>query len=269
VTGDLAAYLAARLDPVELARAQGWEPDGWQAAVMRSKSQWVAVNACRQGGKSAVASLLAVWTAVYVPGSTVVVVSPSQRQSGELFRRAMVSYRALGRPVSVEAENLSRVELENGSRIIAVPGDPDTVRGLAGVGLLLVDEASRVSDDLYAATAPMLAVSGGRMIAISTPWGRRGWWHRACTDPLLGWSVTTVPATQCARISGEFLEQAKASMTDAEFRSEYECQFISGQGGLFSGDDIDAMVDPNVLPLDPDGSPPGLRLVTSESEVSA
>jgi Terminase large subunit, T4likevirus-type, N-terminal len=266
VTADLDRHLAARLDPVELARSQGWEPDPWQQEVLRSRSQWVAVNACRQAGKSATASLLGVWTAVYVPGSTVVVVSPSQRQSGELFRRMMVSYRALGRPVSIEAENLSRVELESGSRIIAVPGDADTVRGLAGVTLLIIDESSRVSDDLYAAVAPMLAVSGGRMVAISTPWGRRGWWHRACTDPLLGWDVTTVPATECARITPAFLEQARASMTDAEFRSEYLCEFIAGAGGLFAGTDIDRMFDPTVQPFDPYAAP--LRAVPDLEETA-
>lgn len=246
----LAEHLAARLDPVTLALRLGWTPDPWQASALRSTEQWLALNVHRQGGKSQVAAVKAVHTAVHEPGSLVVMVSPSQRQSSELFRRAMVVYRALGRPVDVEAENLSRVELENGSRIIAVPGDPDTVRGLAAVRLLVVDEAARVADDLYAAVAPMLGVSGGQLLAISTPWGRRGWWHRAATDPLLGWSVTTVPATECARISPEFLEQAQASMTPVEFASEYLVEFVEGAGSMFDLADVDRAFTPGE-PFDP------------------
>lgn len=264
----LLGSLAEAADPVALARRLGWQPDGWQQAVLRSRAQWVAVNACRQAGKSATASLLAVWTAVYVPGSTVVVVSPSQRQSSELFRRSMITYRALGRPISVEAENLSRIELENGSRVLATPGDPDTVRGLAGVALLIVDEASRVSDELFSAVAPMLAVSGGRMIAISTPLGQRGWWYRAATDPLLGWEVTTVPATECGRISGEFLEQARQSMSDSEFKSEFLCQFVANAGGVFDGIDLDRIFRFDLPPIDMD-APIGRPLSLVQREESA
>jgi hypothetical protein len=44
-------------------------------------------------------------------------------------------------------------------------------------GLVIVDEAARVPDDLYRAVRPMLAVSQGRLIALSTPFGQRGWFY--------------------------------------------------------------------------------------------
>jgi hypothetical protein len=63
--------------------------------------------------------------------------------------------------------------LANGSRIISLPGDEETIRGYSGVRRLIVDEASRVLDPLYFAIrpmrAPMRAVSQGRMICLSTP----------------------------------------------------------------------------------------------------
>jgi hypothetical protein len=43
------------------------------------------------------------------------------------------------------------------------PGNEDTVRGYSGATLLLIDEAARVPDALYAAVKPMLATSGGEM----------------------------------------------------------------------------------------------------------
>ncbi len=57
--------------------------------------------------------------------------------------------------------------LENGSRIVSLPGTEGTIRSYSAVRLLLVDEASRVDDDTIAAVRPMLAVSGGQLIALS------------------------------------------------------------------------------------------------------
>jgi hypothetical protein len=59
-----------------------------------------------------------------------------------------------GRP-DAEHETLQRLELENGSRVISLPGNEKTVRGLASVDLIVIDEAARVDDELLAATRPM------------------------------------------------------------------------------------------------------------------
>ena len=71
--------------------------------------------------------------------------------------------------------------------MVALPGNEMTTRGYSDVGLLVVDEASRVSDELYYSIRPMLAVSGGRLIALSTPWGARGWFHAAWTGGGRNW----------------------------------------------------------------------------------
>ncbi len=44
---------------------------------------------------------------------------------------------------------------------------------------LKIDEAARVSDELYRAVRPMLATSGGRIVLLSTPFGKRGFFFRA------------------------------------------------------------------------------------------
>ena len=54
------------------------------------------------------------------------------------------------------------------------PGTEGTVRGFSRVALLVIDEAARVSDPLYYAVRPMLAVSGGKLVALSTPFGQKG-----------------------------------------------------------------------------------------------
>jgi len=54
---------------------------------------------------------------------------------------------------------------------VGLPGSEATIRGFSAVALLRVDQAARVSDDLYVAIRPMLAVSGGKLWLMSTPSG--------------------------------------------------------------------------------------------------
>ncbi len=247
----LARDLAEAADPVLLARRLGWEPDAWQAEALRARDQYRLLNCHRQGGKSTVAAVRGLHCALHEPGSLVVIVSPTMRQSTELFRTVSAYWRALGKPVSAEVENVRSVELANRSRILCLPGDPDTVRGLAAVRLLIVDEASRVGDDVWAAVSPMVAISGGQVLALSTPWGMRGWWYRAATGDDNRWAVTTVPATECPRLSAEYLEQERRDLGDLIFESEYLCRFSANAAGVFAGADIDRAFRRFDAPFDP------------------
>jgi len=133
--------------------------------------------------------------------------------SGELFRKVTDLYQALGRPVPTirPRDNLLKLELANGSRVVALPGNEATVRRFSGARLLVIDEASRVPDALYRAVRPMLAVSRGRLVALSTPFGKRGWYH----DEWHGsgnWQRVRITADQCARISPEFLAEERRAL---------------------------------------------------------
>jgi hypothetical protein len=242
----LAADLAIALDPVLLAERAGIQPDPWQCQVLRSPAPRILLNATRQGGKSTTVAALAVHTALYAPGSLTLLVSPSLRQSVELFKRCLTVYRALGRPVSAQAESALRLELDNGSRVISLPGTESTVRGYSRVSLLAIDEASRVADDLYASLRPMLAVSNGRLVALSTPFGTRGWWYEAWRgdEP---WQRFEVPASECPRIAPEFLEEERRELGEWWFRQEYECVFLDAQSQAFSREDIDRAFDEEVV----------------------
>jgi hypothetical protein len=172
--GELAA------DPALILAKAGMAPDPWQEQLLRSRCSRVLLNCGRQIGKSQTAAALALKAALLEPGSLVLLLSPSLRQSSELFRdKVKRLYQQLGRPIATKQESALTIEFVNGSRIISLPGDESTIRGYSGVSLLVIDEASRVLDDLYRSVRPMLAVSGGSLIALSTPWGRRGWWFEA------------------------------------------------------------------------------------------
>lgn len=229
----LATDLAASLDPCVLSGQAGLAPDDWQARLLRSVAQRILLNASRQSGKSTTTATLALHTALYEPGALVLLLSPSLRQSVELFRKVLTLYRALDRPLPAEAESVLRLELDNGARILSLPGKEGTIRGYSGVRLLAIDEASRVPDDLYRAVRPMLAVSGGRLIAMSTPWGTRGWWYEAWAHGEDDWERYEVPASQCPRISADFLAEEERTLGEFWFAQEYGCAFLDAQTQAF------------------------------------
>lgn len=137
--------------------------------------------------------------------------------------------------------------LANGSRVIGLPDSERGVRGYAGVNLLVIDEASRVGDDLYRACRPMLGVSRGRLVAASTPFGKRGWffeeWERG------GWHRERITAHECPRYTREFLAEEEVSMGDRWFRQEYLAAFENAIDSVFSLDDIQAAFRHDVQPL--------------------
>lgn len=226
--------LASALDPVHFARRLGFEPDPWQVEVLRSPAKRIILNCCRQSGKSTVAAILALHTALYRPPALVLLLSPTLRQSSELFRKALGLYRQIAPELPPpEAESALRLELANGSRIVSLPGKEQTIRGFSGVDLLVVDEAARVPDELYQAVRPMLAVSEGRLILLSTPYGRSGFFYRTWVEGGPEWLRIKVTALECPRISAEFLEEERRTLPTWWFRQEYLCEFEDSETQLF------------------------------------
>lgn len=241
---------AEPMGPLAFARASGYEPDLWQAAVLESDAQKHLLLCSRQAGKSQCAAWLAAHEAAFTPGALVLMLAPSLRQSSELFRRARGVLRAVGdlAPAVLE-ESVLRVELENGARIIALPGSGDTVRGYSGCSLLVVDEASRVSDELIAATRPSQATrAGARLVALSTPAGRRGWFWREWSQGE-GWERTRVPAADCPRIAPAFLADERRQLGEFVYSQEYELAFLDPETSVFSSALIERALHTDVLPF--------------------
>jgi len=235
----LMSDLARALDPVLLAAQVGLVPDPWQTDVLRSTASRLLLNCSRQSGKSTITSILALHTALYASDSLVLLLSPSLRQSGELFKKCIATYKDLGRPVSPESETALTLTLQNGSRIVSLPGSKDgNIRGYSGVNLLVIDEAAWVAESLYMSVRPMLAVSGGRMLALSTPHGTRGWFYEAWrgVEP---WERYEVPAPLCPRISEEFLAEERRNMGEWWYDQEYMCQFSEAETQAFRREDVE------------------------------
>jgi hypothetical protein len=256
-TGRLRAAAAAspflnrlRRDPATILAEAHFRPDPWQAALLREAPPRTLLLCSRQAGKSQASAGLALRTALLEPGSLVLLLSPTQRQSGELFRKVLDLYRRLGRPVpsARPKDNALRLELQNGSRVESLPGTEGTVRSFSSVRLLVIDEAARVPDALYYAVRPMLAVSGGDLIALSSAWAKLGWFYEAWVGAGR-WHRVKVTAHQCPRISPEFLREEQEALGPRWFRMEYLCEYTDAVDALFTEEDVRAALANDLRPL--------------------
>lgn len=244
----LARDLALALDASEFMQSLGFMPDAWQADFLRCKSKRVLLNCSRQSGKSTVTAVLALHEAVYNDGALVLLLSPSLRQSMELYQKVIDGYLRLGNESDTDKALTTTLKLSNGSRIASLPSSEKTIRGFSGVDLLICDEASRIPDDLFFAVTPMLAVSGGRLVMLSTPFGQRGIFHKLWTesDDYQRFQIT---ADKCPRITKDFLESERRTLPDRVYRQEYFCEFLQTDDAVFAYDDVIGLVSDNIKPL--------------------
>lgn len=217
--------------PPNLLTLAGMAADPWQARTLLDRDASRLLLLCsRQAGKSTVAAALALREAFLSPPALVLLLSPTLRQSGELFRdKVLRLYNALGRPVLPARLTATELVLTSGSRIVSLPENEETVRGFSAVSLLVIDEAARVNADLYRTVRPMLATSAGKLACLSTPFGRQGWFYEAWQKEQ-GWQRIKITAAQCPRISKQFLAEEQQALGNLWYRQEYECEFTAIEG---------------------------------------
>lgn len=256
-----------QIDIVEFARTRfGFHANEQQAEVLRSNARRGILNCCRQWGKSTVTVAKALYRGFAKPGSLVVVSSPSRRQSAEWMRKARGMVAHMGITPRGDGDNAVSMILPNRSRIVGLPRLEDTVRGFSSVSLLLIDEASRVSDEMYDALQPMLAVTDGDLWIMSTPRGKSGFFYETWAFGGEEWMRVAGAAAECPQISKRFLEEQRRAMSADKFRQEYECEFVGRGAGMFDRELVEGILDAGVEPLWQGQTPatgfvePGIRL---------
>lgn len=189
------------------------------------------------------------------PKSMIVVVSPTERQSGEFLMKVKEFACRLG--VRPRGDGVNRVSLllPNGSRIVGLPGREGTSRGYSAVSLMIVDEAAKVLDELYYAVQPMLATTDGDLWLLSTPRGARGFFWEVWTRGDAEWERVSVKATECPRIPASFLEKQKRDYPDWRYRQEYLCEFSETEEALFDREMLMRAIRADVKPLWGPGAP--------------
>ena len=241
------------LDAVSFARELlGFEPDADQARVLDVSIQRGILNCCRQWGKSTLMALKAVHWAYTRPGSNVLVVTPSERQSGEFILKACECVESLGIRARGDGHNKLSIRLPNRSRMVGVPGVRSKIRGFSKVSLMLIDEAAECADEQYYTVLPMLAMGGedgGALWLLSTPEGQRGFFHHEWTKGGDEWVRVTVTGPENRRFSQKFLDEQQVRMGERRFRQEYLCEFVDLNDAMFSDEDIEDCISDDIPTL--------------------
>lgn len=267
--------LLERLSPEDyLQETLGFTPFEWQREAMDPAWRRVLLNCARQSGKSTGVGGETFHGAKAYPGSLTILESPTERQSKELMIKVMTFAEKDPGVIFVEKNTLEK-KLSNGSRIVSLPGSEETIRGYSGPRLILIDEASRVGDPLYHAIRPMMVGADTKLILLSTPFGKQGFYYdewikgsserwkkimvKAPCDivdgrlvpPLMTeeefrdhWAEKGVSAYYSPRHTFEFLEEEFDTMPEYWFRQEYLCEFTESNQAMFRAEDIDAAFIP-------------------------
>jgi hypothetical protein len=231
----------------------GLDLDQWQRELISSRNKYIILNCSRQSGKSTTAAALALHECIYRKPTTGLCVAPSLRQSGELMQK-FDEFRGAVELASdyLEEDTKLSVKFRNKNRFMALPGSEKTVRGISAVTLLMEDEASRVLDILYKSIRPMLAVSNGRHILMSTPFGKRGHYWEIWNKRRKGvsergkWQWFEVSADDCPRIPRDFLEDEREEHGEQWFLQEYYNKFVDEEGQIITSETIMKMLSNSV-----------------------
>jgi len=216
-------------------------PDPWQIDMLSALVTREEDTQClcsRQSGKTEANALAAYVEAAN--GGFVLILTPSDEQSKEFMERVASHHNALRLANPVDEPTKHEIKFAGEGRIKALPNNERTARIYARVSLIIIDEASRVPDQLYGAVTPMLMVSrasglGGRIGLLSTPFGKRGFFYE---EWIAGrYKRFRAPWTECPRIKPEDVELERKRHGDLWVQQEYELAFLDQvQGGFFDAD---------------------------------
>lgn len=235
---------AAELDAVAFFKAAtGHDPLVWQREYL-PEQRHLAVLKGRQIGASTSGAAKALRVCRATSGVTSLIISPSQRQSGEILQRAR-TMALFGLGWDLRYDSASMLQLDNGSRLISLPGSDVSIRGYSP-HFLLIDEAAWVPDATFAAARPMIAASGGQIVAQSTPGGRVGWFYELATAVPEGWAFMQVRSEDAGTITAEFLAAERETMDPTLYAQEYEADFGAGGTGLLQIDDVRSLFEESV-----------------------
>lgn len=182
----------------------------------------------RQVGKSTVIAQKACKYSIENREKVVLVIASVERQAQLLFEK-ILSDMELYHPKEIkqgkDRPTKHLIKLKNGSRIYCLPTGL-TGHGIRGytVDLLIADEAAFIPEEVWTAVSPMLAVTKGDKILLSTPFGRGGYFYDCFSDP--SFTSFHITSEECPRIPQEFLAREKKRMSQLQYAQEYLGEFV-------------------------------------------
>ncbi len=225
-----------------------WHPFPYQEKLLTDQSKRIVSCWGRQCGKTTTVAVKAIYYAYTNPNITVLVASPSLRQSKimldriqELVQNSFILQQGVAKQTKTE------IHLHNNSMIVALPCSENLLRGYTA-NLIICDETAFMPEQTIPQVMfPMLSTTSGTAIFLSTPWGKNHFFHKAYTNP--DYSVHHAKSTECPLITQEFLQEQKRNLPDEIYRSEYLAEFTEPAYCFFSYDLIRNCIDPTLEQL--------------------
>ena len=208
-------------------------------AVNCPKYRFICAAVSRRQGKTYIANIIGQVVSL-VPSSNILIMSPNYALSQISFdlQRQLIKHFDL--EVTKDNAKDKVIELSNGSTIRM--GSVNQVDSCVGrsYDLIIFDEAALADgrDALNVALRPTLDKPNSKAIFVSTPRGRNNWFSefffRGHSDEFPEWCSIKATYRDNPRMSEQDIQEARKSMSDAEFRQEYEADFNTYEGQVWN-----------------------------------
>jgi len=215
--------------------ARPWKHlDDWQQDVLKCEGN-IVMRSGRQVGKSAIIGIKVGEYAVKNAKKVVLIIAKTERQARLLFQKVIAyvqekyeSYikRGLDRPTNYE------LKLTNGTIVYCLPAG-DNGYGIMGytVNLLVADEAAFIPEEVWNSVLPTLTVARGKVILLSTPFMKEGYYYNCFTDPTF--TKFHQSSEDCPRRDDAFLAQQKKTLTKQQYAQMYLGEFLENAMQFF------------------------------------
>ena len=232
------------------------ELDEWQRDILKHKGHFLLCTG-RQVGKTLTFAIKAAQYMIKNPNARIIVVSLTEDQA-QLIIVMILDYLERNCPKQIEEKKKqptkNKVILKNGSQVLARPVGQtgDALRGFTG-DVLIVDEASKMPENMWASAKPTLLTTSGELWICSTPFGKQGYFYECFLNKNERFKVFHIsseevinnrpvtPAWTEERREGaiKFLEEEKADNSKLVYAQEYLGKFIDELRQMFSDKWID------------------------------
>lgn len=183
LTSKDARWILGFCSKIDYIKRLGFEPFPWQEAILNSKSRRIIINAARQSGKSTITSTDPCWIAKFKDKSLSIVLAPTESQSQDDMRKIQQFIRRDPEYPKYDPASTHVNVRENESLISVVPAT-QSARGKSQPAVVILDEASQIEDLIYTeVVTPMFTANDGRLILLSTPYGKKGFFFDIFNNP--------------------------------------------------------------------------------------
>ena len=203
----------------------------------------------RQSGKSTIVTSYLLWYVLFNPNVNVAILANKAATAREMLQRLQLSYENLPKWLQqgILGWNKGSLELENGSKILAASTSASAVRGMS-FNIIFLDEfafvPNHIAEQFFSSVYP--TVSSGKktkVIIISTPHGMNMFyklWHDAELKKN-EYVTTDVHWSQVPGRDDAWKEQTIANTSEAQFKVEFECEFLGSVDTLISASKLRVM----------------------------